>query len=65
MCTVINVHFMRYSKMSNNILKSLSGKEELTLEPDGSLFLKATATYSSALPFHLSSLLSGAPEATR
>lgn len=56
---------MRYSKMSNNILKSLRGKEELTLESDGSLFPKATATHAAAPPFHLSGLLSGGPEATR
>lgn len=40
--------------MSNNTLKSLSGKVELTLESDGRLFPKATATRSAAPPFHLS-----------
>lgn len=45
--------------MSNNILKSLSGKEELTLESDGSLFPKAAATRSP--PFQLSEELASSP----
>lgn len=39
--------------------QSLSGKEELTLESDGSLFPKATATRSP--PFHLSEELASSP----